>query len=314
MNRKLVEHKLETLGICPSILDNYDEPHRFYHNWNHIDYILSELDKRELLDNNVLFLAAIFHDIIYNPKNKKNEEDSIRFFKEIYKKEDEINNDVCQIISDTKNHSPSSELSKIFCEIDLNILNSPLDKLIEYENKIFKEYQFVDWLEYKTERIEVLRTLQNNNELEGLISYIETRKPKIAVYPGSFNPFHKGHYNILLKAEKIFDKIIIARGKNPEKKDCNLYNYPKELEFRQREVYFGLLTDFVKKLGYDVTIIRGLRNFTDLQYELTQYRFLRDINPDIKVVSIFCDKEYEHISSSAIKQLIKHGKHKKYLL
>ena len=67
------------------------------------------------------------------------------------------------------------------------------------------------------------------------------------------------------------------------------------------------------RLG-DVTLIRGLRNSTDLQYELTQYRFLQELKPDIKVVSIFCDKEYEHISSSAIRNLSKYGKGDEYLL
>lgn len=141
---------------------------------------------------------------------------------------------------------------------------------------------------------------------------------KVAVYPGSFNPFHKGHYNILLKAEKIFDKVIIARGINPDK-GAQSYHLPKVLDDRIIQDYPMLLTDFVKatKEKYDnVTVIRGLRNSTDLQYEMTQYRFLQDLMPEIQVVSIFCDKEYEHISSSAIRMLSKYGNDKvtQYLL
>lgn len=140
----------------------------------------------------------------------------------------------------------------------------------------------------------------------------------IAIYPGSFSPFHRGHYNILLKAEKIFDKVIIARGINPEK-DNQFQPLPKILNDRLILNYPMLLTDFVKatKEKYDnVTVIRGLRNSTDLQYEMTQYRFLQDLMPDIQVISIFCDKEYEHISSSAIRTLAKYGKEhvKDYLL
>ena len=132
---------------------------------------------------------------------------------------------------------------------------------------------------------------------------------KIAIYPGSFNPFHKAHHNILLKAEKIFDEVFIARGLNPEKSgSTDNFPLPRILENRVILNYNGLLTDFIKTLDYDnITIIRGLRNSTDLQYEMTQYRYLQDQMPDIQLVSIFCDKEYEHISSTAIRLLTRYG-------
>ena len=88
---------------------------------------------------------------------------------------------------------------------------------------------------------------------------------KIGVYAGSFNPFHKGHYNILCKAEKIFDKVIIARGINPEKNNV-LVPLPKILDDRPVLSYNGLLTDFMTSLEEEnVTLIRGLRNSVDLQ-------------------------------------------------
>jgi len=142
---------------------------------------------------------------------------------------------------------------------------------------------------------------------------------KIGVYAGSFNPFHKGHYNILLKAEQIFDKVIIARGVNPEKSTTNYIPLPNLLSDRPQMRYSGLLTDFIRNelAGYEnITLIRGLRNSTDLQYEMTQYRYFQDLMPTIQVVSIFCDKEFEHISSSGIKLLSNYGgEHvKQYLL
>ena len=138
---------------------------------------------------------------------------------------------------------------------------------------------------------------------------------KIGIYAGSFNPFHQGHYNILLKAERIFDKVIIARGINPEKKN-ELSTFPDAILLYQTIMYYdGLLTDFLDSLPYkNVTLIRGLRNSTDLQAELTQYRYLQELKPDIQVVSIFCDMEYEHISSSAIRILQKYGKGGQHLL
>lgn len=139
----------------------------------------------------------------------------------------------------------------------------------------------------------------------------------VGVYAGSFNPFHLGHYNILLKAEAIFDKVIIGVGKNPEKSNNgSFYSFiPEQISGRDIRFYDGLLTDFIDSLNYkNITLIRGLRNSTDLQYELTQYRFLQELKPNIQVVSIFCDKEYEHISSTAIRNLKKYGKGDEYLL
>lgn len=139
---------------------------------------------------------------------------------------------------------------------------------------------------------------------------------RVGLYPGSFNPFHQGHLNILEKAEKIFDKVIIARGVNPEKKNV-IMPMPNAIADRTWVNYNGLLTDFIKTLPYDnITVIRGLRNGVDLQYELNQYRYFQDLMPDIQMISIFCDKEFEHISSSGIRMLSQYGEDhvKKYLL
>lgn len=105
-------------------------------------------------------------------------------------------------------------------------------------------------------------------------------------------------------AEQIFDKVIIARGSNPEKQNAE-WPVPGLLYYYQFDYYDGLLTDYIKSLNYPVTLIRGLRDANDLQYEVTQLRYLQDLMPDVKVVNIICDKEYSHISSSALRSLDK---------
>ncbi len=144
----------------------------------------------------------------------------------------------------------------------------------------------------------------------------------IGVYPGSFNPFHKGHYNILMKAENIFDRVIVARGINLEKPKSE-WEIPRQVSDRVEVTsYDGLLTDFIGEImkplnsNDKVTVIRGLRNSVDLQYEMNQYRYFQDLMPRLQMVSIFCDKEYEHISSSGIRLLKQYGwdKIKNYLL
>lgn len=314
--------KLTALGVPNDVLERYNEPHRFYHTLTHLEDILQQLTSRQLDNNEALLLATVYHDVIYDPKSTTNEEDSARCFNHTFNGSDELKQEVTAIILDTKTHQSTTELSAIFCEMDLNILHQPLGKLMAYEQQIFKEFQFVDYLLYKAKRIEVLKMLKqqvNNPDLDALITYVENRKPQIAIYPGSFNPFHKGHYNILQKAEQIFDKVIIARGVNAEKAPPT-HELPGILSYRQLESYSVLLTDFVNNLGYPVTIIRGLRNSTDLQYELNQYRYLQDLSSvPLNIVSIFCDREFEHISSTGIRQLEGYGqagpyrcKHKMY--
>jgi len=172
----------------------------------------------------------------------------------------------------------------------------------------FKKNQHIDYLVWLHD---MLNTYKDE---EDIVDILESWYPKIGICCGSFNPFHKGHLNILHKAEDIFDKVIIARGVNPDKNE-KIFDLPKSILNRQIVDYDCLLTDMLCNLGYDVTLIRGLRNSTDLQYELTQFQFLQDTMPDIKIVNIFCDKEFEHISSSAIRSLMKYGDvYKNYLV
>ena len=80
-----ISHRLNQLQFNSDIIHLYNEPHRFYHTLNHIEYVLKQLKDAELLKHDELFLAAIFHDIIYNPKSNTNEEESARALREFRK-------------------------------------------------------------------------------------------------------------------------------------------------------------------------------------------------------------------------------------
>jgi pantetheine-phosphate adenylyltransferase len=135
---------------------------------------------------------------------------------------------------------------------------------------------------------------------------------KIAVYPGSFNPFHDGHVDILRKALKLFDKVIVACGINPAKDyycgpldELNTY-FAKEIKCGKVEVqkFNGLLVDYVNECEADA-IVRGLRNGNDLLYEQSQQYWNEDLGLTIPIVYFVCDRKLSHISSSAIRAIDK---------
>ncbi|MDP2387540.1 MAG: adenylyltransferase/cytidyltransferase family protein [Bacteroidota bacterium] len=311
-----IQNRLQQLSFDPKVLERYNEHHRYYHTLDHVLYLLDVLEKKNVQSDDELFLTTIFHDAVYDPKSNTNEDDSAVLFKREAAKSklnDTSVKNIEQMILDTKHHKASSDKSKLFIEADLNIFNEDDAMLFEYEKQIFKEFQFVDYKQYKEKRIAVLEHFNTNGKLNSLISFVKNVQPKIALFPGSFNPFHKGHYNVLKKAERIFDKVIIAFGKNPDK-TIRTWDVPKTIQNRQLTEYEGLLTDFVETFDYDIVVIRGLRNSTDFQYEQNQYRYIQELKPTIKIVSVFCDKEFEHISSSGIRTLEKYNKHQNYLL
>lgn len=134
---------------------------------------------------------------------------------------------------------------------------------------------------------------------------------RLGVYAGSFNPFHVGHVNIVQKAERLFDKVILLKACNPDKVlNSDNASATDKLDLRGREIVIlepgklltTAITEFEKE-GYDVTLIRGLRNGKDLDYEMNQQFYLHNLKPDLKTIMILCDPQYMFISSSGIRAM-----------
>lgn len=138
-----------------------------------------------------------------------------------------------------------------------------------------------------------------------------TRK---ALFPGSFDPFTAGHLNILKRALTMFDEVVVAVGINADKR--GFYDNEKKLEIIREATsglngvtalsYDNLTVDLCHQLGIH-HIVRGVRNMIDFETERSIADANRRIAPDIETVIIPTAQEYAHISSSAVRDIIKHG-------
>ncbi len=193
---------------------------------------------------------------------------------------------------------------------DKSLPSLNLSQLLAWENEVFRQHRHLSYPQYLTSLYQYLSPLLSLEKLDSLKACLQLRPRKIGIYPGSFDPFHKGHLSILLKAESLFDKVIIAVGINPQKDpndaDLRVDNLKKILNDREVLGYQGYLTDFLASLDYETTIIRGLRNGYDLEYELNQLRFIEDMSQtNINLCFIPCDREFSYLSSTALRNMQK---------
>lgn len=136
---------------------------------------------------------------------------------------------------------------------------------------------------------------------------------KIALFPGSFNPFTVGHANIVSRALNLFDKVIIGIGINSEKSQENIAKNLKEIEDRYANeprvkviTYSTLTADVVEKENA-TCIIRGIRNNVDLNYESEIARANYTLF-GVETVFLLASPELKEISSSLVRELQKYGK------
>lgn len=133
---------------------------------------------------------------------------------------------------------------------------------------------------------------------------------KIAVYPGSFDPVTLGHYDIIERTSKIFDKVILGvlnnRAKSPLFSAEERVNMLKEVTANLPNVevqsFEGLLIDFVRKNDARV-IVRGLRAITDFEYELQMAQTNRVIAPEVDTIFLTTNLRYSYLSSSIVKEI-----------
>jgi pantetheine-phosphate adenylyltransferase len=137
-----------------------------------------------------------------------------------------------------------------------------------------------------------------------------------AIYPGSFDPITNGHLDIIGRAAKIFDEIIVAVLHNDDKQ--HLFPIDERLRILQETLahipnislctFSGLLVDFATECGTDL-VIRGLRMVSDFDYEFQMTLTNRQLKSDLETVFLMTDAAYSFLSSSVVRQIAGyHGK------
>jgi len=131
-----------------------------------------------------------------------------------------------------------------------------------------------------------------------------------AIYPGSFNPVTYGHIDIIERASRQVDELIVGVLINKTKtplfsvEECvkMLEEVTNHLENVKIVAFEGLLIDFAKQMKANL-IIRGLRGSTDFDYELQMAQTNRVLNPDIETIFLLTDLKYSYLSSTTVKEV-----------
>lgn len=166
------------------LLERWQEPHRHYHNISHLDDLIQQITTNfeegafDEQQKELLLLTALFHDIVYDPTRRDNEEQSAKFFLELCRNPDDSRiQEIRTAILDTKDHENYTLLATIFNKYDLSIVEQGMEQLMLWEMGIYNEYKIFGDVVYKVGRLQFLETLpkkypDNKHNLEGLIAWV----------------------------------------------------------------------------------------------------------------------------------------------
>ena len=138
---------------------------------------------------------------------------------------------------------------------------------------------------------------------------------RIGVYPGSFDPLTNGHLDIIRRASKLFDHLIVAVLVNTSKKNA-IFTMEERVALIRKctdqmpnvevKMFDGLLVDFVNQ-HHAVAIVKGLRAVSDYEYELQMAALNKHIDKNVETIFLMADIQHSFLSSSIVKELAKHG-------
>lgn len=138
----------------------------------------------------------------------------------------------------------------------------------------------------------------------------ETLNSRIAVYPGTFDPVHFGHVDIIRRGSSLFDRLIVGVGANPDKaplftaaeRVALLREVVKPFPNVEVRAFDGLAVRFVRQLGARI-MLRGLRTLSDMEFEFTLSLTNLSLDSALETVFLMAKEEYSHVNSTLIRQI-----------
>lgn len=142
----------------------------------------------------------------------------------------------------------------------------------------------------------------------------ETLSPRVAVYTGTFDPVHLGHLEVIARCSRLYDRLIVGVGINPDK--ATLFDIDERVELLRAVTgelgnvdvikFEGLAVRFVRESGARI-MVRGLRTLSDMEYEFTMSLMNLNLDPELETVFLMAKEEFSHVSSSLLRQIAKLG-------
>jgi pantetheine-phosphate adenylyltransferase len=140
--------------------------------------------------------------------------------------------------------------------------------------------------------------------------------PRIAICPGSYDPVTNGHLDVIGRAARVFDTVVVGVVNQPVRKAKTLFTAEErkgflddataELENVRVEVFSNLLVEFAKEQGASA-VVKGLRAISDFEYEFEMNQLNRKLAPDIESMYIFASANYSFLSSTGVKEMATFG-------
>ena len=138
--------------------------------------------------------------------------------------------------------------------------------------------------------------------------------PRLAIYPGTFDPITNGHVDIIRRAAPLFDRVIVTLAVNSEKRP--LFTVAERMEMIRRAVadipnvdlgeFRGLVVDYAHEVGA-IAIIRGLRAISDYEYEFQMALMNRKQRPELDTIFLMPDEKFTYLSSTIVREIAGHN-------